>query len=101
MYNPARPRHGVNVVLEQYPRRGLLASYDSVTLVQPKPEHGVVPNVVGLSLDRARERLRRRELEPQVDSADDDGQARVVRQKPPPGVAAVPGLGVKLVVAAG
>ncbi len=58
VYKPARPKQRVDVVIDQWPRRGRASSYDTVTLVFAKPLHGLVPAVVGLPLDRARRRLR-------------------------------------------
>ena len=48
----------------QFPSDGTLSSYDDVTLVLPRALHGVVPNVVGLDLRHARQKLLRVALEP-------------------------------------
>ena len=87
VYKPARPKQPVDVVIDQWPRRGRASSYDTITLVFAKPLHGVVPKVVGLSLERAKRQLRAAGL----GVAAPDGfapNAVVVKQFPRPGVAA-------------
>jgi beta-lactam-binding protein with PASTA domain len=102
VYKPALPKQRVDIVLQQYPATGRLSSFDKVTLVLAKPIHGVVPKVVGLSMRAARARLLRVNLSPRVGGLS-DGQSggRVTAQSPPPGVAAEPGMAVRLVVARG
>jgi penicillin-binding protein 1A len=104
VYKPAKPGQRVGTVLRQYPASGNLSSFDKVTLVLAKSLHGVVPSIVGLSLPEARARLYRRKLLPTVtfDVATKRTTAHVghvVSQTPRPGVAAVPGMKVSLVVA--
>ena len=95
MFKPAKPRQRLDVVLDQFPRRGRLSSFDTVTLVMAKPLHGVIPNVVGMTLARARAKLRRVGLAPHApDGAVET--ARVVAQWPKPRVAAAPKLRVSL-----
>ena len=98
VYKPAAPRQRVDIVLAQFPSRGTLSSYDKVTLVLAKPLHGLVPNVVGLTLHQARARLLRRKLTARVVFVADGRPGRVLAQTPPPRVAAAPGLEVDLVV---
>ncbi len=57
VYKPAQPKQRIDLVLDQFPRRGSASSWDTVTLVLAKPLHGVVPHVIGLSLPQARARL--------------------------------------------
>jgi beta-lactam-binding protein with PASTA domain len=65
-----------------------------VTLVLAKPLHGLVPKTIGITLRAARTRLAKLKLVPQV-----TGKAgRVVSQQPRAGVAAAPGMKVRLVV---
>ena len=40
VYEPAKPRQKLGVVVRQFPARGTLSSYDKVTLVLPKALHG-------------------------------------------------------------
>jgi penicillin-binding protein 1A len=101
VYKPARVGQPVNVVLDQYPKRGRLSSYEDVRLVLAKPLNGVVPEVLGLTLRQARIRLRRIGLTPLVVGFRDGRAGRVVEQTPRGGVAAKPGLAVRLVVARG
>jgi membrane peptidoglycan carboxypeptidase len=100
VYKPAKPRQRLDVVVDQFPRRGHLSSYDTVTLVLPKATHGVIPNVVGLTLARARAKLRAVGLMPNAPSEASDS-ARVVAQWPRPRVAAAPKLKVTLAVKGG
>ena len=100
VYEPAKPRQRLGIVLRQYPARGTLSSYDKVTLVLPKALHGAVPKVVGLPLARAKTRLRRLHLKWSL-AGDARAAAKVLEQSPGPRTAAAPGLVVRLVVAAG
>jgi penicillin-binding protein 1A len=110
VYKPATPGQRVDTVLRQFPRAGSLSSFDKVTLVLAKPLHGVVPRMVGLSLPAARAKLARLKLlpavrfSPVVRLGTTPKQApvkagHVVSQLPRPGVAAEPGMKVRLVVA--
>jgi penicillin-binding protein 1A len=94
VYKPASAGQRVGVVLRQFPDGGTLSSFDKVTLVLAKPLHGLVPKTIGLTLRAARTRLAKLKLVPQV-----TGRAgRVVAQQPHAGVAAAPGMKVRLVV---
>jgi penicillin-binding protein 1A len=92
VYKPAAPGQRVGVVVGQLPARGRLSSYDKVTLVFAKPLHGLVPNVLGMSLARARAKLLRMKLVPTLRGAG----TRVVNQRPGADVAAGAGLPVTL-----
>jgi penicillin-binding protein 1A len=101
VYKPARPKQRVDLVLDQFPRKGRASSYDTVTLVLAKPLHGVVPRVIGLSLPQARGRLRARGLVADIDRFADGRAGRVLAQMPVPGVAAEPRMKIRLVVGHG
>jgi penicillin-binding protein 1A len=101
VYKPALPKQRVDLVLDQFPRRGRASSWDTITLVLAKPLHGVVPHVIGLSLPQARARLRARGLVPGIARFDEGHAGRVVAQIPVAGVAAAPRMQVKLVVGHG
>ena len=101
VYKPARPKQRIDLVLDQFPRRGRASSWDTVTLVLAKPLHGVVPRVVGLSLPQARARLRARGLVPGIARFAEGRGGRVLAQMPVPGVAAAPSMQVNLVVGHG
>src|SRR5207253_2053435 len=88
VYKPARPKQRLDLVLDQFPRRGTASSYDTVTLVLAKPLHGVVPNVIGLSVREARAKLRARGLAPGIARFADGRAGRVLAQMPIAGVAA-------------
>jgi penicillin-binding protein 1A len=97
---PARPGQRPGIVVQQIPPKGTLSAYDEVTLIVTKPLHGVVPRVVGLRLERALRRLERAKLRAIVPERDDEALARrIVRQSPASGVAAAPGMPVRLVLA--
>jgi beta-lactam-binding protein with PASTA domain len=99
VYKVARPGQKLNVVLEQSPRKGRRSAYDRVTLVLAKPTHGVVPRLVGMPLERAQRKCERRGLEIEVEEASQGPPGRVVFQLPRPGVAAAPGMVVRVAVA--
>ena len=104
IYKPATPGQRVDTVLRQFPAAGSLSSFDKVTLVLAKPLHGVVPRIVGLTLSAARAKLFRLKLLPAVSfgTAPKKRSAwigQVVSQIPRAGVAAAPGMKVRLVVA--
>jgi penicillin-binding protein 1A len=99
VYKPARPRQPVDVVVDQIPRKGHASSFDTITLVLPKPTHGIVPRVVGLPLSRARARLRAAGLVATAPAGAQTG-AVVVRQFPRGGVAAAPKMRVSLLLRA-
>ena len=101
VYKPAKPGQRLGVVLAQYPPRGTLSSYDRVMLVVPRALHGVVPNVVGLDLRKARKRLRKLHLTPFVIRFAKGKAGKVVAQKPRAGVAAGAKMQVSLVVGRG
>ena len=92
VYKPASPGQALRVVVKQFPPKGRLSSFDKVTIVFAKPLHGVVPNVVGMRVPKARTRLAPLKLKPLV-----RGQGTtIVRQQPMAGVAAAPGLPITL-----
>ncbi len=102
VYRPAAPLQRTGVVVAQIPRRGTLSSYQKVTLVLAKPLHGVVPGVVGKALPDARRQLKRMKLASKVVQTKPGGRAgRIVFQQPRGGVAAAPGMLVRLVVSRG
>ena len=101
VYKPAKAKQRVDLVLDQFPRKGRLSSYDTVTLVLAKPLHGIVPKVVGLSLSDARRRLRARGLVGVIDRFADGRAGRVLAQMPVAGVAGAPRMKIRLVVGHG
>ena len=66
VYKPAAPRQRVGVVVDQRPKTGYRSSYDRILLVVSKATQGVIPNLVGKSLDDARPRLKKLKLEPRI-----------------------------------
>jgi penicillin-binding protein 1A len=96
VYRPAEPGEPAGVVVEQHPRRGRLSSFEKVTLVVARAEHGVVPDLRGLALDEARRRLSEHGLRSQVRRRVDGPPGEVVGQSPKPGIAAAQGQVVEL-----
>jgi penicillin-binding protein 1A len=102
VYRPAAPRQQLGVVLKQFPAGGgHLSSHSRVTLVLAKSLHGVMPEVVGMTLDRARAKLDSWHVELSVAPDGASGSARVVAQQPKAGRAAAPGMHVTLAVKGG
>jgi len=99
-YRIAKPGEKLNVVLGQKPRNGRLSAYDHVTLLVAKPTHGVVPSLIGLPVDRAKQKCERRGLEVDIEQTTKGPVGRVVFQLPRAGVAAAPGMHVRLAVKA-
>ena len=66
VYKPAAPLQRVGVVVDQRPKTGYRSSYDRILLVVSKATQGVIPNLVGKSLDDARPRLKKLKLEPRI-----------------------------------
>ncbi len=93
LYKPAQPGQRVGVVVGQIPAGGKLSAGSNVMLVLPKPQHGVVPKLVGLRVSAARRRLEPLALDVDVQGAP---SGEVVAQTPRPGVAAAPGMRVVL-----
>jgi len=98
VYKPAAPLQRVGIVVDQRPKAGYLSSYDRILLVVSKATQGVIPNLVGKSLDDARLRLKKLKLEPRIRwSSGKPGT--VLEQRPRAGLAAASGVRVELVVA--
>jgi beta-lactam-binding protein with PASTA domain len=95
VYQPAKPRQRLGIVLRQYPAKGTLSSYQKVTLVLPRALHGIVPKVVGLRLARAKARLQRFHLKWKVDGHP-SSSAIVTWQSPRGNTAATKGLVISL-----
>ena len=97
VYKPAAPLQLPGVIVDQRPKKGYRSSYDRIILVVSKATQGVIPNLVGRDIADARKRLKRLKLEPAITWVD-GGTGRVLEQKTRAGLAAAPGVKVKLVV---
>jgi beta-lactam-binding protein with PASTA domain len=100
VYKPAGTLQRVGVVVDQRPKKGYLSAYDRLLLVVSKATQGVIPNLVGKSLDDARLRLKKLKLEPRIRWTSGP-PGTVLEQRPRAGLAAAPGVKVTLVVARG
>jgi len=99
-YSPAKPGRVPGLVVRQDPRAGGLSAHDTVTIWVSKAQYGLLPNFVGSSLEDVEREVARLKLRARVVSATGH-MGTVVRQFPNPGVAAAPGLRVKIVVGDG
>ena len=95
---PAKPGEQLGRVVGQFPAHGTLSSWDTVRIVVPKSTNGRVPDVIGLSLTRARHLLARRDLAGFVDAFADGKSGVVLAQYPRAGLAAVRNMTVRLIV---
>ncbi|MEJ7793202.1 MAG: PBP1A family penicillin-binding protein [Gaiellaceae bacterium] len=98
VFRPAEPLEPAGVVVDQRPRRGYAETFDRIILVVTKPLHGVIPDLVGTRLEEAELRLQKLKLEPEIRWGEGKS-GTVLSQRPKPGLAAAPGLEVRLVVA--
>jgi penicillin-binding protein 1A len=100
VYKPAKTGTTPGLVVDQFPRGGGLSAGDEVTIVVSTAQDGVLPNLVGSSVEDAGRELKRLRLEVRAETA--PGRRGVIlRQSPKPGVAVAPGVKVKLVVGDG
>jgi penicillin-binding protein 1A len=98
VYDWAEPLQRAYTVIGQRPRQGFALPFDRVFLTVAKPRHGVLPNLVGKRLDEAEVKLAKLKIEPDISWA--EGEPGVVlHQSPKAGLAAAPGVTVRLVVA--
>ncbi len=100
VFKPAQAGRRPGVVVDQLPKSGGLSANDQVTLVVSKAVDGLVPNFVGSSLADATRELKRFDLRANV-VVGRGPMGVITRQSPRPGVAAGPGLTVRLVVGDG
>jgi membrane carboxypeptidase/penicillin-binding protein len=98
---PAKAGERIGYVVAQFPARGTLSAYGTVRLVIPRALHGVVPDLVGLTIEQARVKLRRNGLEAIVEASGDGEPGVVLGQRPDPGIAAGRNTTIRLVVARG
>jgi membrane peptidoglycan carboxypeptidase len=102
VWRAARPGERLGIVTEQTPADGTLSSWSRVRIVLPFARGGRVPDVVGLSLEQARNRLARSKLAWRIRPYAGGARAgKVLAQYPRAGRAAVPNMTIRLVVARG
>ncbi|MFO7572262.1 MAG: PBP1A family penicillin-binding protein [Gaiellaceae bacterium] len=99
-YVPAKPGRRPGFVVKQEPRSGGLSANDAVLVWVSKARFGLVPNFVGSSLQDTSSEVERLKLDARVVTAP-GAMATVLRQSPPPGVSAAPGMRIRLVVGDG
>jgi penicillin-binding protein 1A len=102
VWRRARPGEKLGRVTDQKPRAGTLSSWSNVRIFVPRTNNGRVPNVIGMDLEQARQRLANRRLGGLVQTYVDGGAANVVvAQFPRAGRAALRNMTVRLVVSRG
>jgi penicillin-binding protein 1A len=97
----ARPGERLGVVVDQKPKSGTLSSWSTVRIVLPAAGNGRVPKVVGLSVEKARNRLAKRMLGVIYTYVDGGRPGIVLAQSPRPGLAATRNMTVRLVIGRG
>jgi beta-lactam-binding protein with PASTA domain len=95
---PAKPGERLGRVVEQFPARGTLSSWDTVRIVLPKATNGRIPDVVGLDLLDARSKLANRDIAGFVEAFADGESGIVIAQYPHAGLAATRNMTVRLIV---
>jgi membrane peptidoglycan carboxypeptidase len=95
---PAKPGEPLGRVVAQFPAKGTLSTWDTVHIVVPKPSNGRIPDVVGMSLAKARGRLASRDIAGLVEAYVDGKNGVVLAQYPHAGLAAVRNMTVRLIV---
>ncbi len=95
VYKPARTGERIDLVVDQFPDKGTASAGDKITLVLRKSLHGVIPNVVGMPLARARAKLAKLKLEVATKGA---SRGTVVAQSVAPHTASAPGEKIVLTV---
>ena len=95
VYKPARTGERTDLVVDQFPDKGTASAGDKITIVLRKSLHGVVPNVIGLPLARARAKLAKLRLEVQTKG---DSRGKVVAQSVAAHTASAPGEKIVLTI---
>jgi penicillin-binding protein 1A len=95
VYKPARTGERIDLVVDQFPAKGTASAGDKITIVLRKSLHGVIPDVVGLPLSRARAKLERLKLDVATKG---DSRGKVVAQSVAPHTASAPGEKIVLTV---
>ena len=101
VWRRARPGERLGFVIDQKPKSGTLSSWSSVRIVLPRAGNGRVPDVVGLSAEKARNRLAGRRLAVLYTYVDGGKPGVVLAQSPQPGLAATRNMTVRLVIGRG
>ena len=69
VYKPAKTRSTPGLVVDQFPRGGGLSAGDEVTIVVSKAQDGVLPNLVGSSIEDVGRELKRLRLNARAETA--------------------------------
>jgi penicillin-binding protein 1A len=95
VYKPARTGERIDLVVRQFPARGTASAGDRITIVLRKSLHNVVPDVVGLPLQRAEAKLAKARLDVRTKGAT---RGKVIAQSIHPRTASAPGETIVLTV---
>jgi penicillin-binding protein 1A len=98
---PAKPGELLGRVVAQLPAKGTLSSWSTVRIVVPKTTNGRIPDVMGLTLQRARHRLAAHNIAGLVEAFADGKSGVVLAQHPQAGLAAVRNMTVRLIIGRG
>ena len=101
IWKPAKAGQRLGRVIAQRPEGGTLSSWSNVRIILPHAANGPVPDVVGLSPDRARARLARRMIEAKLTYVEGADAGIVMSQFPRAGLAATRNMTVRLVIGRG
>jgi penicillin-binding protein 1A len=101
LYRPAQPGDRPSRIVKQIPAGGTLSAFDTLQIVLPRIDNGLLPDIVGLSLGDARVRLAEQGVRTRVVQQVEGPIGVVMQQKPKPKTAAVEGMTVRLVVGRG
>ena len=102
IWRPAKPGQELGYVIDQKPKSGTLSSWSTVRIFLARPGNGRVPDVVGMTVEKARHKLANRRLAGLVQTYVDGGRAgEIVAQFPRAGLAATRNMTVRLVVSRG
>ena len=101
VWKPARAGQRLGRVIAQRPEGGTLSSWSNVRIILPRAVNGRVPDLVGLSPERARARLARRMIGAKETYVDGGDPGVVMAQFPRAGLAATRNMTVRLVIGRG
>ena len=98
VWRRAEPGERLGFVVDQKPRGGTLSTWSTVRIVLPRPANGRVPDVVGLTAEKAKRRLSKRMLAALETYVDGGRPGVVMAQFPRAGLAATRNMTVRLVI---
>ena len=101
VWRQAKPGQQLGRVIAQRPESGTLSSWSTVRIVLPRSPNGRIPDVIGLDVASARNRLAARRLGVKQTYVDGGEPGVVLAQFPRAGLAATRNMTVRLVIGRG